>query len=145
MISRILVVCIGNICRSPMAEGLFRQALPGVETRSAGLAAMVGHGADPNAVRVMADAGIDISAHRARMLTDAIARDADLILVMDAQQKAQIAKEYPYTRGKVFCLAESAKQDIPDPYRQSPEMFNTVFALAQNGVNDWVKRINSIG
>ncbi len=145
MISRVLVVCIGNICRSPMAEGLLRQALPGVQTSSAGLAAMLGHGADPNAVRVMADAGIDITAHRARMLTDAVARDADLILVMDDKQKQRVAKEYPYTRGRVFRLAESAKRDIPDPYRQSPEMFDAVFALVQTGVDDWVKRINSIG
>lgn len=144
MISRILVVCIGNICRSPMAEGLFRQALPGVQTRSAGLAALVGQGADPLAVSLMADAGIDISAHRARMLTDAVARDADLILVMDEQQKEQVARQYPYTRGKVFRLAESARQDIPDPYRQAPEVFHTAFALAQSGVNAWVERINSI-
>lgn len=145
MISRILVVCIGNICRSPMAEGLFREALPGAQTSSAGLAAMLGHGADPNAVRVMADAGIDITAHRARMLTDAVARDADLILVMDDKQKQRVAKECPYTRGRVFRLAESAKRDIPDPYRQSPEMFDAVFALVQTGVDDWVKRIHSIG
>ena len=144
MISRILVVCIGNICRSPMAEGLLKQALPGVQTTSAGLGALVGRGADPLAVSLMAEAGVDISAHRARMLTDAIAREADLILVMDEQQKEQIAKQYPYARGRVFRLAEAARQDIPDPYRQKPEVFHTAFALAQSGVNAWVKRINSI-
>lgn len=145
MIRRILVVCIGNICRSPMAEGLFRQALPDVQTRSAGVAALVGHGADPIAVQIMAGAGVDITAHRARMLTDAIARDADLILVMDEMQKQHIATQYPYTRGKVFRLAEATKQDIPDPYRQAPEVFRTVFSMIENGVNQWVKRINSIG
>lgn len=145
MIKQILVVCIGNICRSPMAEGFFRQALPGRQVRSAGLAAMVGHGADPLAVRLMAEAGIDISAHRGRLLTDAVAREADLILVMDDKQKKQIAEQYPYARGRVFRLAEAAKKDIPDPYQQKPEVFRTAFALAQNGVNDWVRRINSIG
>lgn len=128
-----------------MAEGLFRQALPDVQTRSAGVAALVGHGADPIAVQIMADAGVDITAHRARMLTDAIARDADLILVMDEMQKQHIATQYPYTRGKVFRLAEATKQDIPDPYRQAPEVFRTVFSMIENGVNQWVKRINSIG
>ena len=145
MIRRILVVCVGNICRSPMAEGLFRQALPQVQTSSAGMAALVGHGADPTAVQIMAEAGADITAHRARMLTDAIARDADLILVMDDQQKQDIATQYPYTRGKVFRLAEATKQDIPDPYRQAPEVFRTVYSMIENGVNDWVKRINGIG
>lgn len=137
-------MCIGNICRSPMAEGLLKQALPGVQTTSAGLAALVGQGADPLAVSLVAEAGVDISAHRARMLTDAIAREADLILVMDEQQKEQIAKQYPYARGRVFRLAEAAGQDIPDPYRQAPEVFHTTFALAQSGVNAWVQRINSI-
>lgn len=145
MIRRVLVVCIGNICRSPMAEGLLRRALPEVQTSSAGTAALVGHGADPNAVRIMAGAGIDITAHRARMLNDAIARDADLILVMDDMQKQHIAAQYPYTRGKVFLLAEAGRQGIPDPYRQDPEVFRTVYSMVESGVNDWVKRINSIG
>lgn len=128
-----------------MAEGLFRKTLPGIRVSSAGMAALVGHGADPIAVQIMADAGVDIAAHRARMLTDAIVRDADIILVMDELQKQQIAKQYPYTRGKVFRLAEAAKQDIPDPYRQPPEIFHSVFFMIQNGVDDWVKRIGSIG
>jgi protein-tyrosine phosphatase len=145
MISRVLVVCIGNICRSPMAEGLIRQSVPGVQISSAGMSALVGHGADPIAVQIMAGIGVDISEHRARMLTDAIARDADLILVMDEQQKQQLATQYPYARGKVFKLAEASRQDIPDPYRQDPEVFRAVFSMIENGVNEWAKRINSIG
>lgn len=145
MIRRILVVCIGNICRSPMAAGLFRQAMPDVQTCSAGMSALVGHGADPVAVQIMAERGIDITAHRARMLTDAIVRDSDLILVMDDQQKQQITTKYPHVRGKVFRLGEAASLDIPDPYQQSTEMFHTVFSMMENCVNEWVKRINSIG
>lgn len=142
MIKRVLVVCIGNICRSPMAEGLLKNSLPDVQVSSAGLGALVGHGADPIALGLMAEAGVYIGAHRARTLTDQITRDADLILVMDEQQKQQIAQQYPYTRGKVFRLAEAA--DIPDPYRQSPEVFRSVYAQIRHGVNEWTKRINSI-
>jgi protein-tyrosine phosphatase len=145
MIRRVLVVCIGNICRSPMAEGLIRQAVPGVQISSAGVSALVGHGADPISVEIMAGVGVDISAHRARMLTDAIAREADLILVMDEQQKQHIASQCPYARGKVFRLGEASKQDIPDPYRQAPEVFEKVFSQIENGVHEWVKRISSIG
>ncbi len=144
MIRRVLVVCIGNICRSPMAEGLLKQALPDRQISSAGLAALVGHGADPIAVQIMAEQGIDIGAHRARMVTEALVRESDLILVMDSQQQQQIAAEYPHTRGKVFRLGESTKQDIPDPYRQSAEVFRSSFDLIASGSSSWVKRINSI-
>ena len=144
MIQRILVVCIGNICRSPMAEGLIRQAVPGVQISSAGISAMVGHGADPITIKIMDEVGVDIAAHRARMLTDAIAREADLILVMDDQQKQELALLYPYVRGKLYKLGEATSQDIPDPYMQEPEVFRSVFSLIENGVNQWVARIKSI-
>ena len=144
MIRRVLVVCIGNICRSPMAEGLLRRALPDRQILSAGLAALVGHGADPIAVGIMAGQGIDIGAHRARMVSDALVRDSDLILTMDSRQQEQISAEYPHTRGKVFRLGETAGQDIPDPYRQSAEVFRASFDLIESGSSAWVKRINSI-
>ena len=144
MIRRILVVCIGNICRSPMAEGLLRQALPEVQISSAGISAMVGHGADPIAVKIMDGVGVDVSAHRARMLTDTIAREADLILVMDDQQKQELAARYSYTRGKVYKLGEATNQDIPDPYLQDQGVFCNVFSMIENGVCEWVKSINGI-
>lgn len=145
MIRRILVVCIGNICRSPMAEGLLKRALPDLQISSAGLDALVGYGADPIAIQIMAEHGIDIGSHRARMVTDMLVRDSDLILTMDSQQLQQIAAEYPYTRGKVFRLGEPIKKDITDPYRQSAEVFRNAFDLIADGSGAWVKRINSIG
>jgi len=66
-------------------------------------------------------------------------------LVMDEQQKRHLAMQYPHARGKVFKLGETTRQDIPDPYRQDPEVFRTAFSLIKNGVDEWVKRINSIG
>lgn len=144
MIRRVLVVCIGNICRSPMAEGLLGQAVPGVKIGSAGISAMVGYGAEPIAIQIMAERGIDISSHRARMLTDELARDADLILVMDEQQKQLLSTQYPYARGKVFRLGEADGLDIADPYRKNAEVFRSVFSLIERGVNDWAKRIGSI-
>jgi len=145
MIQRVLVVCIGNICRSPMAEGLFKHLLPNIKTSSAGMMALVGHGADPIAVQIMSKRGIDISAHRARMLTEPIIRDTDLILVMDTMQRHQLLAEYPYTQGKVFRLGETADQDISDPYLQGPEAFQAAFSNIESAAGDWVKRIKSIG
>lgn len=144
MIERVLVVCIGNICRSPMAEGLLRRALPGLQVASAGLSALVGHGADPIALQIMAEQGIDIGAHRARMLNNSLVRESELILVMDSRQQDIIATEYPNARGKVFRLGEAAKADIPDPYRQSEEMFRAAYGLIASGTDAWVKLINSV-
>ncbi|HLY97387.1 MAG: low molecular weight protein-tyrosine-phosphatase, partial [Sideroxydans sp.] len=128
----------------PMAEGLLKRALPDLQVSSAGLDALVGHGADPIAVQLMAEKGIDIGAHRARMVTDALVRESDLILVMDSQQQQQIAAEYPLTRGKVFRLGETTKQNIHDPYRKSAEEFRSSLDLIASGSSAWVKRINSI-
>jgi len=145
MINKMLVVCIGNICRSPMAEGLLRHALPEMQVSSAGMGALVGQGADPIAVQLMAEAGIDITAHRARMLTEEIVRESDLILVMDDLQKMHIAMRYPFVTEKIFRLGEASRKDIPDPYRQGPEMFRTVYSMIEIGVNEWVECINNLG
>jgi len=138
------VVCVGNICRSPMAEGLFRKELPHIKVSSAGLMAMVGHGADPIAVQIMSERGIDISSHRARMATESIIREVDLILVMDNEQRRQILAEHYYLNGKVLRLGEATNQDISDPYQQGYEAFISAYSAIESAVGDWVKRIKSI-
>ncbi len=143
MIKRILVLCIGNICRSPMAEGLLKQALPGHDVSSAGLGALVGQPADPHAVALMQQQGIDISAHRARQLESWMVVAADLVLVMDMEQKRHLEQQYPLCRGKAFRMGESGKFDIGDPYRQELDAFREAAGLIQQGVAAWVERIRS--
>ncbi len=70
---------------------------------------------------------------------------ADLILVMDSDQKKAIEQQHPQTRGRVFRLGEHLGQDIPDPYRQSPEVFRQVLAQIDQSLNHWVPRIQAIG
>src|SRR5690606_19571912 len=106
MIQSILVVCIGNICRSPMAEGLLKQRLPEKHIYSAGLGALVGHPADPLAIELMQQQGVDISDHRAQQINAQLVNQADLVLVMDLEQKRHVEKHYPASRGKVFRLGE---------------------------------------
>lgn len=144
MIRSILVLCIGNICRSPMAEGLLKQALRGYGISSAGLGALAGQPADPAGVELMRRHGIDITTHRARQLEDWMLYAADMVLVMDMEQKRYLEAKYPMCRGKAFRLGEHGKYDIADPYRQGPEAFRESAGLIQQGVTAWAERIQAI-
>lgn len=140
----ILTICIGNICRSPMAEALLAQALPGSTVSSAGIGALVGHPADDKATALMVARGLDISGHRARQVNRSICQQADMIFVMDNKQRKFLEENFPMVTGKVFRLGEFAKQDVPDPYRKSEEAFSDALALIEAGVNAWAPRISKI-
>jgi protein-tyrosine phosphatase len=110
--SGILVVCTGNVCRSPMAEGFLRAAL--VErlgddapvVRSAGTAGWEGAGATNEAIEASAERGVDIAAHRARMLDLALVREADLVLCMAAEHRRAVASLDPGAGERTFTIAE---------------------------------------
>jgi len=84
---RILVVCVGNICRSPTAEFRLKAALPHKHISSAGLGALVGHDMDKQAKAVAERAGLSCPVHQARQLTRELCHDADLILVMESRHR----------------------------------------------------------
>jgi len=140
----ILTVCIGNICRSPMAEGILAAGLPQLRVVSAGTGALVGKPADATAQKLMRARGIDISGHVAQQVSQLLCRQADLILVMDMAQRRYLESTYPFVRGKVFRIAEAAKQDVPDPYRQDEAAFAHALALIDVGAGTWIDRILKI-
>ncbi|MBT2334933.1 low molecular weight phosphotyrosine protein phosphatase [Variovorax paradoxus] len=137
----VLVVCIGNICRSPMAHVLLAEALPQLTVSSAGTGALIGNPADSIAQQLMAARGLDLGSHRARQINEAMCVQADLILTMDEAQRRYIENKYPLARGRVFRLAESAKLNIPDPYRKGQEAFEHALQLIDAGVKTWAERI----
>jgi protein-tyrosine-phosphatase len=131
--SLILMVCTGNICRSPMATGLLRQRLAreGLDgqytVRSAGTWALDNRPATENAVEVMAERGVDIGDHRARSLTTADIEEAELILVMSREHEQMIAHVWPQYKWKVYRLSEMAgkRRDVEDPYGLPLEEYRT--------------------
>lgn len=140
----ILVVCAGNLCRSPMAAGLLKQALPDCLTVSAGFIALDGEQADPIAIDVMQKRGIDIREHRALRLAPWLVGQADLILVMTQEQRSALYRQFPSASGKVFRLGEHGGYDVPDPVGQSRIVFEQVFDLVSVCVEAWAARIEAV-
>ena len=141
MFSSVLILCIGNICRSPLAEAALREALQQqnktIQVSSAGLHAMVEYPADPNSVTIAEANSLNLDQHKARQLNLELVKKADLILVMTQNQLKQVHQDYPSSRGKVFLLHNSPATDIPDPYKQDETAFEEAWKLIQAGVANW--------
>ena len=115
----ILVVCTGNICRSPTGEYLLKKELgEGFNVMSAGLGALVDHPAHEISQKIAMQHGIDMSAHRARQINLDILKWADLVLVMENGHKTELLRRYPELGDKVHRYGEAQQVDIPDPYRR---------------------------
>ena len=141
MIKSILVVCEGNICRSPGAEALLAKALEGrdVQVGSAGIRALGGHGLEKTAQEVLLrENGIDFTTHKARQADAEMLRKADLILTMEEFHSRSVESIAPEVRGKVFLIGKwLSNQEVPDPYRLSKEMFQNVQILLTRCVDSW--------
>ncbi len=145
MYQRILVVCTGNICRSPIAELLLRDTLiksgKNPDVRSAGVAALVDHPAEETAVGLMQARGLDLTPHRAQQATIPLCRWAELILVMEGHHREALGDIDPTVRGKTFLLGHWQKNEVPDPYKRSPEVWEQALHLIDEGVAAWAKRL----
>jgi protein-tyrosine phosphatase len=134
----ILFVCAGNICRSPLAEGIFRHMAEaqGMDSRffldSAGIGGWHrGEPPDHRSVAVAAENGIDITSQRARKITSEDFVRFDLILAMDLETLDQLVAQAPdkaLQKLALFAMAASGKTtDIPDPYYRDINAFRSVY------------------
>lgn len=143
MFNSILVICVGNICRSPTGERLLKKALPNKSISSAGLGALVGKAADTMACSVAEIHGTSLEGHIARQVNARMCRESDLILVMEKEHIEAICKISPEVRGKVMLFGHWNQQtEIPDPYKKSQEAFEFVYNLLDDSTKKWVKALN---
>lgn len=142
----ILVVCVGNICRSPVGERILAGLLPNAKVTSAGIGALVGHGADDTAAEVAEARGISLSGHVARQFTNRIGEENDLILVMEEGHRREIAKQAPHLRGRLMLFDHwSGGAGIPDPYKLSQDFHETTFDLISTAAGAWATRLAKKG
>jgi glycine hydroxymethyltransferase len=128
----VLFICTGNICRSPMAEGLFRDLVKGrndIEVISAGIGAMSGQPASPFAVDVMEDVGVDIRKLRSKPVNAELVKKADYIFVMTYGHLDSMLLLFPFAAEKTFLLREfetgipAMEREVADPIGQSRETY----------------------
>ncbi|HET6431601.1 low molecular weight protein-tyrosine-phosphatase [Dyella sp.] len=142
MFQQVLIICVGNVCRSPIAEFLLRERLRdrGIQVDSAGLGAMVGYPPEGHAAALLKEHGIDASSHRARQLELSMLREADLVLAMERRHVHAATRLAPEASGKVFLLRKWLDaRDVPDPHLQSRPFFERVYEQIDRGVGSWLR------
>lgn len=143
MFNSILVVCVGNICRSPTGEALLKQLLKEKKIASAGISALVGKSADRTAKIIANEHGVSLDTHVARQFTAELSKEYDLILVMEKAHIESICRVLPEVRGKVMLFGHwNDRKEIPDPYRQSREAFEHVYTLLEDSAHKWGQALN---
>lgn len=132
----LLIVCTGNICRSPMVTALLQEKIRAagldgqIAVRSAGTHALEGAAASRYGVEVLAERGIDLSTHAASTLTPQAIRQADLVLVMEEAHRQQIRRRSPEWLDKVLLFHELVDEgtDLADPYSGDREEYAATLA-----------------
>ncbi|NOH79916.1 low molecular weight phosphotyrosine protein phosphatase [Vibrio sp. RE86] len=147
MFNKILVVCVGNICRSPLGEALLADLLPNKQVASAGVMVdrsnLSGCAADINSQKIAQSAGFDISGHKAQQLTKELCDQYDLILVMESAHVDMVAELVPNARSRTLLFGQwSGDATIADPYQKDMSAFQLSYQRIHRAAHAWAKKLS---
>jgi protein-tyrosine phosphatase len=128
----ILIVCEGNVCRSPYMAAVLRQLLPDIEIVAAGLIGS-GRAMPEHGLAIATQRGLDLTAHRSQRLSREMTNRADLVVVMDARQAAHVRRAFHVAADRVILAGDldpdgSRGRTIRDPWQQSRRVFESSFS-----------------
>ncbi|MDQ6991795.1 MAG: hypothetical protein Q9M11_08715 [Mariprofundaceae bacterium] len=149
LLSPIMMICAGNMCRSPFAEYYMRLRLQeaGVEAEwfSRGLLTMLGRKVPSTAYKVAMDFGVDMSAHVSQTLLAPDVDRAALIMVMEQGQRQHFSKMRPASIGKVFLLSQAmGGKKVRDPMGKNEAYFHDVYAEITQMLDAWLQRFGAL-
>lgn len=128
---KIIFVCTGNTCRSPMAEAILKKMVYAekldVQVESRGTSVYSEEPINPKSAEALATIGINNVSHRAKQISKADIEESDIVLTMTQQHKLSLVKTHPDYRYKIFTLSEYAmdsRDDISDPFGKSQIFYN---------------------
>ena len=152
-VKRILFVCTGNTCRSPMAEMIFRKLAAqhlgcrdwelrerGIDVFSAGLAALENSPASPEAVQVMREHGLELAEHLSQQVTIDMVRKSTLVLALTERHRRSLVESCP-ERSQVIVLLGRDGQDIQDPIGGSVEEYRQCASQIGQSLRLWVEEL----
>jgi protein-tyrosine phosphatase len=146
LFNSILVICTGNICRSPYGEAKLKQLLPDIHIDSAGVATeknhLQGFPADPLAIEVANELGFDLTQHKAKQATQVLVDSHDLIIAMDRNQMEVLCEMFPNARSKSFLFGHwIGLSSIEDPYRKDKVAFRQAFSNIDKAAQSWAGKL----
>ena len=153
-IKKILFICLGNLCRSPMAEYLSRNRLENkgkrdIKISSAGFLDQTGSLSPGEIHMVMNEAGLDVSQHRSSPITEEKITDADLIIVMEKRQRENLCRQFPDEAYRIFLLSQfdgqnPEERDVTDPMGQGLPFYRNCFNEIRTLVDGLTEHILNI-